>query len=580
MKITGSYIAVFTLFLTIQMSGQSIFNEKTISKIKIHNEKEVNSANLESSPAFFGDKIAFVTTGIKGKIFDKDIDEPYFDLAYASVNPDNSLGIRTMFDKKVNSDYHEGPMTYDPLLNKLYFTRSSKESGKIKDGKADSVYLRIMSLNLNQSKPTEVSVNINVDNYNICHPSLSKDGKTMVFSSNKPGGNGKMDLYTAYFDGIEWTGVINVGNELNTSSNELFPFLFNDTLLVFSSDRLGGYGGLDMYVAVLKDGIWTSGQLLPKPLNSPHDDLGMVFRSDGKSGYFTSNRPGGKGKDDIYSFSSEKNIFSNEIVSFEPISLTVLDKLTLEPLPSASVKLTPLDIDINNFALSAYNIDMLNGNDPGDLILKLTPKKGKPFAAAITDSLGRVDFTVIKIKKYLITATLPGYNEALLIYDYSIFGTNFNIVLEPAETNAVSDSIGQTQEIKVDEILNSVIIPKEAGSKVIFENIYYDYNSTNIIPGAAHELDLLATTMLQNPNMIVRLEAHTDSRGTSDYNLQLSINRAEAARKYIINLGVATDRINIKGFGESRLRNECKDHIPCTELKHRYNRRTEVVIEQ
>nr|HMU02415.1 OmpA family protein [Saprospiraceae bacterium] len=133
----------------------------------------------------------------------------------------------------------------------------------------------------------------------------------------------------------------------------------------------------------------------------------------------------------------------------------------------------------------------------------------------------------------------------------------------------------KTEQTKDDE----VIIPTEKGAVVVFENIYYEYNSANIIKGAAKELDALASVMQTNEDMNVRLEAHTDSRGSTEYNLQLSINRAEAARKYLTDLGIDEDRISIKGFGESKLRNGCKDNVPCSEAKHRYNRRTEVVIE-
>ena len=182
----------------------------------------------------------------------------------------------------------------------------------------------------------------------------------------------------------------------------------------------------------------------------------------------------------------------------------------------------------------------------------------------------------------MVTFSSEDHNEITLIYDFATFGKEFNMVLEPQseevdeeKTEIVfpSDKVEQTKEDKV-------IIPTEKGSVVVFENIYYEYNSANIIKGAAKELDALASVMKTNEDINVRLEAHTDSRGSKEYNQQLSINRAEAARKYLTDLGIDEDRISIKGFGESKLRNACKDNVPCSDAKHRYNRRTEVVIEK
>lgn len=234
-----------------------------------------------------------------------------------------------------------------------------------------------MTADLNPAKPDVKPVNINVANYSVCHPALSEDGKTMVFSSNKPNGNGGMDLYFAYFDGLEWTGIINAGIEINSNKNEVFPFLLNDSILIYASDRPQGMGGLDLYVSNLKNGVWQKPEALPEPFNSLFDDLGMIVRENSKSGYFTSNRPGGKGKDDIYRFESAHPIFGTDIRDIVASTIQVLDKLTLEPLANAAITLTPLDIDVNNFTLSSYNVDMLSGKDPGDLILKLSPKRDR-----------------------------------------------------------------------------------------------------------------------------------------------------------------------------------------------------------
>ena len=572
-------IVLFLFCIRSSVYSQNIYNEEAISKLKLYNEAVVNSPDMESSPAFYGDKIGLV---VPGKSVDKETKEAYFDLNFAVVNMDNSLGEKSAFEKKINAELHEGPMAYDNQRNLLYFTRSVKEKRYNKGIAFDTAYLRIMVADMTKAKPSVDALNIDIERFSICHPTLSKDGNTMIFSSDKPGGNGKMDLYMAYFDGSVWKSIVNIGAQINTASNEVFPYLLNDTLLIFSSERDGGVGGLDLYVSALENGSWTQAQLLPKPINSTFDDLGMIVRENGKSGYLTSNRLGGKGGDDIYRFETTAPLFDKNHDQMVETQVTVLDKLSLEPINDVKITMTPLAIDVNNFTLSSYNVDMLSGKDPGDLLLKLTPKKGKSLPSSISNKDGKAFFNIKKSQKYLVSFISSDHNEITLIYDFATFGKEFNMVLEPLggdQEDEISDSTDKTTTHNESEI-DEVVIPTEKGAVIVFENIYYEYNSSNIIKGAASELDALAVAMKKNLEISVMLNAHTDSRGTAEYNIQLSLNRAEAARKYLTALGINEERISIKGFGESRLRNECKDNIPCSEAKHRYNRRTEVVIEK
>jgi outer membrane protein OmpA-like peptidoglycan-associated protein len=579
------YWLPFLLIISITQSySQQIWNKNALTDLKIFNEKLINTSNLESSPAFIGDKIAFVYTDVKGKLFDKEIDEPYFQLGFCDVLTDNSLDGRKPYNNRINSDLHEGPMSYDANQNKMFLTRSHIETRKIKGVSKDTAYLRILSADLNVAKPDVKPININVENYSVCHPTLSKDGKTMIFSSNKPGGYGQMDLYITYFNGQEWSGIVNVGHQINTTKNEVFPYMLNDTILIYASDRDGGMGGFDLYVSKLADGTWQKPELLPSPFNTGFDDLGLIIRENMKSGYFSSNRPGGKGKDDIYRFESSQPIFGSDLGSMVTSSILVLDKLTLEAIPNAEVTLTPLDIDINNFTLSSYNVDMLTGRDPSELLLKLTPKKGQTFPSFFTDVKGNSKFQIKKSQKYLLNIKAKDFNPITLIYDYLAFGSDFNIVLEPEDTSDVDSELVDNEDENQDDDntltpLDSLLIHSNVGDVIVFENIYFDYNSTQLQLGATQELDALVRTMKVKADITVRLESHTDSRGTAAYNLQLSINRANAIRDYLQSSGIDEDRIKIRGYGESKLRNKCADNVPCTDAQHRFNRRTEVVIE-
>jgi outer membrane protein OmpA-like peptidoglycan-associated protein len=570
---------LFGLFLHENAYAQIIFNRDALTSLKIIPEKEVNSANMESSPCFFGDKIAYVFAGRKGKLFDEQIDDAYFELGYSTVSPDNSMSGRINFPEQINSTFHEGPLAYDSGRNRLLFTRSHREKRRLRNVETDTFYLRIMQADLNYAKPEVTPIAINATNYSVCHPSLSHDGNAMVFASNKPGGFGKMDMYQGYYNGQEWGGILNAGNQINSPFNEVFPYLLHDTLIIFASDRPGGFGGLDLYAAILKNGSWSSPELLPAPFNSPFDDLGLIVRDNGRSGYFSSSRPGGKGKDDIYRFSSDTPIFNEKPVFEIATSLQVLDKLTLEPITEVMVTVIPLANDFNHFTLSSFNVDMLTSEDPSEVILKLRPKEENSGNRFISDTEGKIDFNVVKNKKYLLKFKAEHYQETGLIYDYDVFGSPFNMVMEP---KASTPPIDQDEEEGAGEDLaakGSLIEEMTNDTLMVLEDIYYAYNSSRIEPGAAKDLDLLYRWMSIYPEARIRLEAHTDSRGTAGYNLQLSIDRATAARKYLTNLGIDEDRINIRGYGETKLRNECRDGVICSEKKHRFNRRTEVIIE-
>ncbi len=560
------------------LCGQTYINYDAIGKMQLKNEKLINTPNLESSPAFIGDKIGYVYTGAKNKFFDNLIDEPYFDIGFTTVEMDNSLSDKKTFYKRINSDLHEGAMSFDINSNTLYFTRSHTERAIAR--KTDTTYLRIMMADLNLTNPIARPIAINVDYFSVCHPSLSQNGKTMIFSSNKIGGNGKMDLYTAYFDGAEWTGIVNLSASVNTTFNEIFPAMVNDSMLIFASDREQGFGGLDMYCSRLVNGEWSQPILLPKPINSAFYDFGMIVRNDLQSGYITSTRLGGKGKDDIYSWQTPMPIFGAADGVNMPVLVHVLDKLNLEPIADVKMKLTPLDIALNDFNLSSFNVDMLSGKPGEEMILKIKPKSSTKQVMFTGNSTGDVNVSVMPSKKYLIQLEKEGYRTASLVYDYDVFSKEFNMVMESAATVFESfDGINPEDTITVNPIVNESTgmstIDIDPSGKYTFKNLYFEYNSHELKQVAQSDLDALSAYMLENISSNVVLESHTDSRGTAAYNMQLSIRRAESARNYVISKGISGDRINIRGYGETRLLNDCKDGKACKEIDHKENRRIE-----
>lgn len=570
-----SIIFWFFILDAFTVRSQSAVNKSGWKTLKIQNESVINSAGMESSPAFIGDKIGFVTAPATDK---KDgLKEPFYDLVWAQVQLDNSLSDVMPINSRINSELHEGPMCYDALTNTLYFTRSHKEKRERKGLTVDTSYLRILSADLNLSKPKIAPININVDNYSVCHPTLTKDGESMIFSSNRRGRNGGMDLYISHLEGDIWSDPLNLGALINTEYHEVFPYLWKDTILLFASDRPDGWGGLDIYVSMKRDQVWQTPELLGSPINSPFDDLGMIVRDNALSGYFTSNRPGGQGKDDIYSFQSKAPIFGAFANDTYEARVELLDKLSFEPIQNAKLEVSMIDMDINDFILSAFNVDVLSGRDPEDIFLKLTPQNKTASQQSQTDSLGKTKFEIKRTKKYLLTITAQEYNTLNILYDYDLIGSDFNLVLEPLGNESWEEKEA-TADYSMDES-SKIVLPIEKGSVIVFENIYYAYNSSQILDDASSELDILVKVMYDYPDRNIRIESHTDSRGTHAYNLQLSIKRAEAVRQYLIKQGIDEDRMTIKGYGESRLRNICADGVKCTEEEHKYNRRTEIVVE-
>lgn len=581
------FICIFSLATMNELCSQSSINPTALKSLKIINETKINTAGMESSPAFIGDKIAYVYTPASSKFLDKQINAPFFNLAEVSVDLDNSLFDPVPYGNKINSETHEGPMAYLANENKMFLTRSVV-SNRQKLSKKDTVYsyLRILEANLNITNPQATPIALNVAEYSVCHPALSTNGQMMIYASNKPGALGGMDLYFSYFDGSNWVADMTAGPNINSASNEIFPTLVNDTILLFASDRPGGYGGLDLYVSIYRNGIWTMVERLPSPFNSSFDDLSLIVRPSLRTGYFTSNRPGGKGGDDIYRFESDLPIFGlNKEDSKIMANLQVLNKLTLEPIQNAKMTLSEISIDINSFNASEYNMKVFTGRNSEDVLLKIQPKNIRLKNNYTSDEEGYILFEAFVHKKYIIRLEDPEHEVLSVFYDHELFGDNFHLLMEPNdEDNDDFEMDGTNADNLMPEDVtkdsdDNLYFEIEPGRIMSIDNIYYSYNSSVLNPNPNPELDELASILDRKKEIRIRIESHTDSRGSDAYNLQLSIKRAGSVRDYLVAKGISGDRIIIRGFGESKILNHCKDGIPCTDAQHRLNRRTQIVFE-
>jgi peptidoglycan-associated lipoprotein len=360
--------------------------------------------------------------------------------------------------------------------------------------------------------------------YSVGDPFITGDGKCLYFVSDMPGGYGGTDIYYCLRDDNgTWSNPVNVAS-VNTAGNERTPSIGADNVFYFSSDGAVGMGGLDVFKAIKTGNTMSDIQNMGSPINTPQDDFAYT-KVDKNSGFFASDRVGGQGSDDIYSF-IEKLILK---LALEGI---VYDKKTQEPIINALVNLS--------------NASGLN--------LKVT-----------TDATGKFKFDLSENTDYQLTGEKSGYSTDS----------------ESVTTTGLTTSQTLRKDLYIDQtpIDKLAVNTLPVNTSIRLENIYYNFNKSNIRPDAAKELNKLVKILKDYPSMWIELGSHTDSRGSDAYNMALSKKRATAAVNYILKSGgIDKERITAHGYGETRLVNQCANGVSCTIEQHQLNRRTEFTI--
>jgi outer membrane protein OmpA-like peptidoglycan-associated protein/tetratricopeptide (TPR) repeat protein len=445
--------------------------------------------------------------------------QPLLDIYQTGVeNPSDDQTIEIEGD--VNTIHHEGTATFNADGTKMYFSRNNfYEDKKIADEEG-VMQVGIYSADFIDGKWQNIKpTSLNNPAYIVYHPSLSSDGKTLYFASDMPGSFGGTDIYKAEITTEGTIGApINLGNVVNTESNEGFPFIHNDGVLYFSSEGHVGLGLMDVFAAVTNENSEIVNVInLGEPINSKNDDFGYFLDTEGFKGYISSNRKGGMGGDDIYAFTR-----------IPPLILKgqIFDAVNNEPVEGAKVV--------------------------------LARENGEELAYFITGADGAYEHLIPRDEKFILKGSKEKYQDV--------------------EQNFSSFGLEKEKEIIVD--LNIALAPIE--NVVILadlEIIYFDLDKSNIRPDAAVELDKVVALMNKYPEMVIRLESHTDSRANDDYNIALSNRRAKSTYDYIISKGIDPLRIpKYEGFGETQLVNKCSNGIKCSEAEHQMNRRTEFII--
>ncbi|MFC6096262.1 OmpA family protein [Flavobacterium qiangtangense] len=489
-----------------------------------------NSDKADFGTAFFGNKIVYSsskdTTKFDQKLYNWN-KEPFLTLYVSERNVDNgSFFNDQIFLPNAQSKYHESTVAFSKDLKKVYYTTNILKKKKLVNDEEGTNNFKIVRGTVEDLKLTHSEdIFFNSPTYSVGHPALSEDGKWLFFASDMPGGFGGADLYVSQ---VAEDGTIgppkNLGPEINTAANDMFPS-FTNGMLYFASDGHFGWGGLDIYESKFYGNMkFSEPRNLGSPINSNKDDFAYIIDSSDEFGYFSSNRSGGKGGDDIYYFTKAKAPCD------QLISGRVTNSKSKAPIADAIVK-----------AFNAFGDELTEAKTNADGTYRLTVPCN------------------IKVKMMASKANHSNDEEEV-----------------------------QTNKVNGDELKNinfelstyeDLVVKQGNDEKVDINPIFFDYDKSDITPQALIELDKVAFAMNNFPKLKIKIESHTDSRGKDEYNLTLSDARAKSTQTYLISKGIDTSRIESAiGYGEKRLTNKCSNGVKCTEEEHFANRRSDFIV--
>jgi peptidoglycan-associated lipoprotein len=494
----------------LAMSGK-----KSDIPYEVKNMEDINSPYSEFGLAMVKEKLVFASSRIEegsGR-FDSYTGQGFSDVYEAAYDRGKTRWSRPAKVKGgINTKFNDGSFVFDQKTNTGYFMQCNGESGKKENC---SIFYSVYNEKENSWSSSKIFDYSN-STYSIGHPAITSDANTLYFVSDMPGGLGGKDIWVIRRLNGAWGKPENIGAPVNTAANEMFPYVSGDTALFFSSDGHVGFGGLDIFYSRINGNALSAPVNMLMPINSSADDFSIVLT--GKSlleGYFCSNRQGGKGEDDIYSF-NRAPIVLNAVGA-------IVDAATNKPVAKVMVYFKGSDGTIDS---------------------------------TLTDSKGGFNFRDLKPGlQYVVTAVKEGF-----------FSDSKDL-----STKGVKESMEFSKKTGVDLDFGLLRISKK---EILIPNIHYDFNQAELKPESRVELDKLARILKETPSVIVQISAHTDEKGSDDYNMKLSQRRAENVVNYLISKGADKNRMVAKGYGETQpLKKNAQ-----TEEDHQLNRRTTLKV--
>ncbi|MGG7036663.1 MAG: OmpA family protein [Flavobacterium sp.] len=504
--------------------------QKNSGRYKIENAG-INSPYSDYGPAFMGTKVVFSSARDTGG-FTKRVHtwtgQSFTNLYSANMDADGNLSAVAKFGKKLNSKFHESTPTFTKDGKTVYFTRNNFLDGKgYNDNKVTLLKIYKATVDKDGKWGNITELPFCSDSFQTAHPALSPDGKMLYFASDMQGTHGESDIFRVKINDDGSFGTVeNLGDKINTEGRESYPFVSDDNELYFASDGQLGLGGFDVFVTRIpaEGGEFNKVLNVGEEANSSKDDFGYIIDSKTKRGFFSSNRSGGQGNDDIYKFLETRPIFCDQVLNG-----LITDEDTKAILPN-----TPLVLLDENMS-----------------VLKST----------VSGADGRYEFTEVECDtKYIVRASRENYTskDVPVIIGKESGKTELNIELKSDDCRAkVGGNLADCFKINI---------------------IYFDLDKWNIRPDAAMDLGKLLDVLKKNPSMKIKIRSHTDSRASNEYNDVLSQKRAKSTKDWLVKNGIAKDRLESEGLGEKELINKCSNGVKCSEAEHQLNRRSEFII--
>ncbi|WP_047247697.1 OmpA family protein [Maribacter thermophilus] len=491
---------------------------------------EYNSPYTEFAPSYYKEGLIFSSdrdTGNFARYRHTWNSKDFLDLY--KVNADSSsIDNVVKLGDNVNTRLHESTSITTKDGQTMYFTRNNVVEGKYKKDDKGIIRLKIFRAQLMEDGTWgEIEeLPFNSDSYSVAHPALSPDEKTLYFASDMPGSIGESDIFKVAINNDRTFGPpINLGSNINTEARETFPFVTNEEILYFSSDGHPGLGGLDVFATKIKRNDFTGKVMnVGEPVNSIKDDFTFIFNEETKQGYLASNRDGGQGFDDIYSFIEKEPLIFDCV---QQVTGTVRDKISNQVLVGATIKV-----------INEENEELLS---------------------TITDSDGEYSLTLDCNQGNFVRALMEGY-------------------VPHEEYIGESDGKPKIIDFYLERDRVTAGFGDDLAKLLQLSTIYFDFDKYNIRKDSEVEIEKVIAAMEKYPSLKLKVNSHTDSRGPAAYNLWLSQKRAESTVDYMVKRGISPDRLVSEGYGESKLLNECADGVKCSAEKHEYNRRSEFII--
>lgn len=504
--------------------------EAQANRFEIH-PASVNTKYSDFAAAYSSEGVIFSSSrdgGVSRKLLHKWTGLPFLQLYTGDVDESGDITNAELLEGDFDSKYNESTVAITHDGNTMYFTRNSYDNGYQED-QSGIVRLKLYQATKQNDKWVDIKeLPFNSTEYSVAHPALSPDNKQLYFASDMEGTLGFSDIYVVDILADGGFGAPrNLGPQINTEGRDTFPFVSKNGDLYFSTDGHLGLGGLDIFVCIdpsdpNKDNIFNAG----RPVNSKRDDFAFVIDDDTSLGYFTSNRAGGQGNDDIYRL---KQIAPVNKTCDTRVVGTVIDKTTGEILPNTKVII---------YNVKSQIVQDIVSDDQG--------------AFAFDLNCGEDEFTAIGNKDLY----RPGTDSFRV--DGSEAEVRLELALEPEPT---LPEVGQ----ELTEYLN-------------LNPIYFDLDKSFIRPDARVELEKVYGFMSQNPSVKIDVRSHTDSRARDGYNLSLSQRRNASTIQYLIDRGIDSSRLTGRGYGETQLVNHCSNGVKCSDQEHEQNRRSEFIV--